>query len=219
VATPQRASPTLLWTGVILLALIGIASVLRRALFLKAIFEPGHPPYRPDVDAGFAQHPLLTLAHITPGLLFMVLGPLQFVATIRTRRPTLHRWIGRIFLVCSLIIGVTALAMGLTMPIGGVTESAAITIFGSLFLFALWKAYGYVRRRQFALHREWMIRAFAIGLAVATVRPIVGVFFATSRFTHLTPHNFFGTAFWLGFTLQTIAAEVYIRTHSSSLAS
>ena len=42
---------------------------------------------------------------------------------------------------------------------------------------------------------------FAIGLAVATIRPIVGIFFATSRLTHLTPRDFFGTAFWLGFTL------------------
>ena len=55
-----------------------------------------------------------------------------------------------------------------------------------------------------------MIRAFAIGLAVSFVRPIVGVFFATSRITHLTPHDFFGIAFWLGFTIQSIAAEIWI---------
>jgi hypothetical protein len=47
-------------------------------------------------------------------------------------------------------------------------------------------------------------------LAVATMRPIVGVFFATSRLTRLTPQEFFGTAFWLGFTLHLIAAEVWI---------
>ena len=50
----------------------------------------------------------------------------------------------------------------------------------------------------------------AIGLAVATIRPIIGFFFATSRLTHLTPHEFFGTAFWLGFTLQLMAAEAWI---------
>jgi hypothetical protein len=55
-----------------------------------------------------------------------------------------------------------------------------------------------------------MIRSFGIGLAVAFVRPIVGVFFATRRITGLTPHDFFGIAFWLGFTLQTITAEVWI---------
>jgi len=59
-----------------------------------------------------------------------------------------------------------------------------------------------------------MIRAFAIGLAVATFRPIVGAFFATSRLLGLTPHEFFGIAFWIGFVLHLIAAEAWIHlTH------
>src|SRR4051794_36269323 len=45
-----------------------------------------------------------------------------------------------------------------------------------------------------AQHREWMIRAFGVALGIATTRPIVGVFFAAGR---LSPHEFFGTAFWL----------------------
>ena len=83
-------------------------------------------------------------------------------------------------------------------------------LFAVIFLLSLIKAYLSIRRGNVALHREWMIRAFAIGSAVATIRPIVGAFFATGSITHLTPHDFFGTAFWLGFTLQLIAAEVWI---------
>jgi hypothetical protein len=74
----------------------------------------------------------------------------------------------------------------------------------------------HIRRREIALHREWMIRAFSIGLAVATIRPIIGFFFATSRFTGLTPYEFFGTAFWIGFVLHLIAAEAWI--HSTRTA-
>jgi hypothetical protein len=55
-----------------------------------------------------------------------------------------------------------------------------------------------------------MIRAFAIGSAVAAIRPIMGIFFATRKLTHLTPHDFFGTAFWLGFTIQLMVAEIWI---------
>jgi hypothetical protein len=54
------------------------------------------------------------------------------------------------------------------------------------------------------------IRAYSIGLAVTTIRPIVGVFFATSRLTGLTPRDFFGIAFWLGFTAHVVAAELWI---------
>jgi uncharacterized membrane protein len=206
----RRGNRVLLWTGVFLLVLIGVASVTRRAVFLESVFT-GHSPPDNHVDAGFARHPVLTLVHIGPGLLFMLLGPLQFMKGLRQRKPALHRWTGRIFLVCA-VVGVSALVMAFLMPIGGFNETAAVSVFALLFLFALAKAFLYIRRREVARHREWMIRAFAIGLAVSTIRPIVGIFFATSRLTHLSPHEFFGTAFWLGLTLQTIAAEVYLRS-------
>jgi uncharacterized membrane protein YozB (DUF420 family) len=77
-------------------------------------------------------------------------------------------------------------------------------------VFALGKAYRHILRREIAQHREWMIRAFAIGLAVATIRPIIGLFFATSRLSGLTPDAFFGVAFWIGFVLHLILAEAWI---------
>lgn len=162
------------------------------------------------MDAGFARHRLLTMVHIMPGLVFMLLGPLQFARRLRSRKPRLHRWTGRVFLVSGFLIGVTALVMSPQMAIGGTNETAATMLFAGIFLLSLIKAYLSIRRGNVALHREWMIRAFAIGSAVATIRPIVGAFFATRSITHLTPHDFFGTAFWLGFTLQLIAAEVWI---------
>jgi uncharacterized membrane protein YozB (DUF420 family) len=101
--------------------------------------------------------------------------------------------------------------MSFGMPaIGGVNQAAATTLFGTLFLFALCRAFWHIRRGEVALHREWMIRAFAIGLAVATIRPIIGMFFATSPFTGLTPREFFGIAFWIGFVVHLIAAETWI---------
>jgi hypothetical protein len=57
-----------------------------------------------------------------------------------------------------------------------------------------------------------MLRAIAILLGIATTRPVMGVFFATSRLTHLTPQQFFGIAFWIGFSLNTIVMELWLRT-------
>ncbi len=170
------------------------------------------------MDDLFALHPSLTFAHIIPGFLFMVLGPLQFAKNIRSRHPRFHRWSGRVLVVSGLIIGFTAIWMSLTMSFGGVNQAAATLLFGILFLFSLGKAFLHIRRREIPQHREWMLRAFAIGLAVATIRPIIGIFFATSPFTHLTPQEFFGTAFWIGFTLQLIAAEAWIQYTRAKLA-
>jgi len=198
---PSPRTERLVWTLTLTLSAIGVIAVLAR------LFRLGAPPR--GTDTGFAEHSLLTAIHILPGLLFVVLAPLQFVRSLRKGR--LHRWLGRALVAVGLVIGVSALVMSAKMSIGGLTETTATMSFAALFLFCLVRGFVAIRRCQIAQHREWMLRAFAIGMAVAFIRPIVGIFFATSRLTHLTPHDFFGIAFWLGFVIQTSVAELWIR--------
>ena len=210
---PNRALVRVVWAAVIFLAFIGLAVATRRTIVL---LKPGtmssskNPAMQ--LDAHFANHATMTLAHILPAMLFMVLGPLQFVRGLRAKYPQVHRWSGRIFLTASAAVGVTGLTMAFEKTIGGIDEKAAIALFGTFFLIALAKALWHALRREFAQHRDWMIRGYAIGLAVATIRPIMGTFFATAllRGHAPEPKEFFGTAFWVGFTLQTIAAEIWI---------
>ena len=56
-----------------------------------------------------------------------------------------------------------------------------------------------------------MTRAVGILLGIATTRPVMGVFFATSAFTHLQPKQFFGMAFWIGFSINTLVVELWLR--------
>jgi uncharacterized membrane protein len=210
------------WGAVIFLAAIGSAVALRRIVNLVPVvigaYRPPAAAPKPALaqitalDDLFARYPILTLVHIVPGLFFMLLGPWQFSATIRARHVRWHRWNGRIFVYCGVVIGVSALLMSFGMPaIGEVNQAAATMLFGAFFLVALGKAVWHIRRKEVVLHREWMIRAFAVGLTVATIRPIIGIFFATSRVSGLTPREFFGIAFWFGFTVQLMAAEAWIR--------
>ena len=46
---------------------------------------------------------------------------------------------------------------------------------------------------------------------VLTIIHILAIFFATSTLSGLTPYDFFGPGFWIGFALHLIAAEVWIR--------
>lgn len=205
----SRRATRLLWTGVISLVAIGVAAVARRTVVLLFPGHLGSGPSSPAaaMDVGFANHPLLTLIHILPGALFLGLAAFQFAPGIRQRHLQFHRWSGRVLVVTGLVIGVSALAMSFKMNIGGVNETAATTFYAIVFLTCLVKAYVFIRRKDVARHREWMIRAYAVGLGVATTRPIVGMFFA---FRRMTPHEFFGIAFWLGFTVTFVAAEAWI---------
>jgi len=40
----------------------------------------------------------------------------------------------------------------------------------------------------------------------------MGLFFATARLTHLLPQQFFGIAFWIGFSINVLIFELWIRS-------
>jgi hypothetical protein len=191
-----------------ILAAIGIIMVVKRTLSMEGIIPNFTPAGVTPFDSGFGEHPVMTFLHILPGALFMILGPMQFTPGVRARHERGKHWTGRVFLVVAFIVGVSAIGMPFVMlPIGGVNEAAASILFAIIFLVSLGKAWWYGRKHHVALYREWLIRAFAIGLAISTIRPIIGIFFGVSG---LPPQVFFGTAFWIGFTLHLMLAEVWI---------
>jgi uncharacterized membrane protein len=167
------------------------------------------------MEKRFEDHPVLMFFHSVPGLLFMILGPLQFMSGLRARHLEWHRWMGRVYLVCAASVGLSAVAMPFRFPlISGRPEDVVIVSVGCFFLFALGKALSSILRGQITAHREWMIRAFAIGLSISVDRAIGGMFFAVSN---LTLRQFFGIALMLAFAISATAAEIWIRYTRRSL--
>lgn len=203
---PGKWTTRIVCAVVVLLALIGVALVAGRSVSIIQASRTGVEPSDP-YDLLFVQQRLITFAHILPGLLFMVLGPLQFVKRIRARHIGFHRWSGRVLLISVALIGLSALKMG-TRAFGGPNETAATYFFTSIFLFSFAKALFHIRRREIAAHREWMIRGFSIGLGIVTIRPVAGMYFAFTDMSRL--EDVLGIAFWIGFSLHLLAAEIWI---------
>ena len=231
----------ILWCGVVMLALLGVAAAIGRAMFLDNLVT-GAEHFRQQMlsaldindpfvaerveevrrfDGRFAAHPLLTLLHVLPGGLLLTLAPLQFSRRIRSRRIQFHRWSGRVLILATFIVVATALYFGVLMPYGGPSEALATALFGGFCLVAVGRAFFAIRRRQVARHREWMIRAFAIAIGISTIRVVGGVFDI-----FLTPAGYrspeiFVLALWSGWLITLGVAELWIRytrPHSRSPA-
>jgi hypothetical protein len=201
-----------LWTTLILLCVIALAAATRRIVALATSPSATPIPAMASLDAHFATHSTLTLIHIIPAAIFILLLPAWFSRRL-TNNPPIHRRITYGLFLTGAITGLTAILLAKN-PVGGINESAASLLFDSLFLFSLARAAWLFHRGNLPLHRNWMIRAIAVLLGIATTRPVMGIFFATQRLTHLQPEQFFGTAFWIGFTTTYIAGEAYLRTHT-----
>jgi hypothetical protein len=208
-STPPASA--LIWTPFLLLCLIAAAAAIRRIAVLALPPAASGPPQLQTLDADFAVRKLLTLAHIVPALAFILILPAWFSRRVRAN-AAVHRGITIALLFIGAIVGLTALALS-TNPVGGLTEQSATLLYDAIFLFSLTRAAIAFLAHNQQIHRIWMMRAVAVLLGIATTRPVMGIFFATASRTHLTPHQFFGIAFWIGFTSTFLAGELYLRKH------
>jgi predicted membrane protein DUF2306 len=205
----KRQLPRWLQTGFWICTFIAVAAVLRRLVALAHPSQAG-PPQMVTLDAVFASHATLTLAHIFPAMAFVLLTP--FVIRSRPKGA----WAERTFFPLGAIVGLTAYAMSF-YSIGGWIERSAVLVFNSLYLLSLARAYIYMHRGQQLLKFEWMMRSVGILLGIATTRPVMGIFFATSPLTHLQVKQFFGIAFWIGFSINLLVIELWLRSRKGKV--
>ena len=183
---------------------IALGVVLRRSVELIRPSQVS-PRQMASIDAAFSSHALLTATHIIPAAIFVLLSAAVLL------RSTRGDWPERLLFPFGAVTGATAYVMSY-WAVGGWVERSAVFVFDSWFLFSLGHAYWLRLRGERSQKREWITRAVAILLGIATTRPVMGVFVATSSRTHLAPQQFFGIAFWIGFSINAAVIELWLHS-------
>ncbi len=162
-------------------------------------------PYNPH----FQLVPGAVHAHVVLGAIFLLLLPLQFFSKLRSNG--VHRNTGRVLVAIGLVVGATALVITLVMPYSGNSERIIITPFACLFLYSIAAGFVAVRRRDFLRHQRWMIRAVAIGTAIATMRLVFIPSLIWLASPRLPPETLSIASFTFAFVLHSAFAEWWIR--------
>ncbi|TDD75104.1 DUF2306 domain-containing protein [Actinomadura rubrisoli] len=124
---------------------------------------------RLDVNGGV--HYALLVTHIFTALIALVLGPLQFVPAIRTRRQ-IHRTIGRLYLFAGVLPSALA-AVPVALLSGRLITQIGLTIPAVLWLITGTLAYQAARRHDYTQHQNWMMRNYALTFLAVTSRILV----------------------------------------------
>lgn len=167
--------------------------------------------YGPDFAPhwyGFRTRPIARALHMAPGLFWMAFAPLQFVGSLRRRFPRFHRWVGRIAIGSTLVLIPSGLIFAALRPLSNAfVELVPVIFYSILYVAATFMGVRRAREKNFAAHREWMVRSFAVGIGISSVRLWYLLFLHT---TGMHAQEFFATAFWIAFAVNLVIAEIWI---------
>ncbi|WP_051271939.1 DUF2306 domain-containing protein [Shimazuella kribbensis] len=169
------------------------------------------------------QYPLLII-HIFFAALSMAIGPFQFSQSVRIKNRSLHRILGKIYLVGILLGGLTG--FGVALYTETFTREIGFIFLNILWLYSAWKAYHTIRNKKIQEHREWMIRNYGLTLVAVSARifaqllvPLYCSLRGVTSDVAATPEVFAGlleTGLWLAIGVHIIVSEWILVPRSKS---
>ena len=162
----------------------------------------------PEDSLRLVSAPAAFFLHSLAGVLFGVLGPLQFVRALRLRFGTVHRLAGQVFVLSGAGLALSGLALLLQVEsIATELLEAARGVFGLALFASLVLGVAAARAHDMHHHRSWMIRAYAIGMGSG---PVALVMFPIYLITGEPPMGLASDLVVVGMWLLSIAVGEWV---------
>ena len=107
--------------------------------------------------------------HIFFGGLSLLIGWMQFSSRLRTNNLTLHKRIGKIYLISVLFSSIAGIYIGFYAT-GGLISSLGFICLGIIWFYTTLKAYLYVKNKKVEQHKKLMVYSYAACFAAVTLR-------------------------------------------------
>lgn len=163
----------------------------------------------PLVDTGIAgvitHIPFQALLHMLIAPIPLLIGPFQFIPSLRRRHPKVHRYLGRIYVATCVIAGIGALAVA-PHASGGPVAGWGFGILAVLWIATALGGWWSAMRRKFDLHRLLMRASYAMTFGAVTLRMQIPIGLM------LGFHSYSEMSVWLAYTSwipNVIAVLVY----------
>ncbi|GIV36986.1 MAG: hypothetical protein KatS3mg032_1365 [Cyclobacteriaceae bacterium] len=185
---------------------IGRIGDLQLAKLNPSIFEPD------SHHLHYAENSLIMYIHVIAGMIFLLTGSYQLISYFRKKNIQIHRFIGKVFLLVSFIVSISAISIAVFIPFGNYLETITNLIFGTYILYATVKGYTSIKAKKIIEHSYWVRRIFFISLSIATIRLIMITGMVT---TNHSIKEVMGISFLIGFLLHFGVIELWIQNHKN----
>jgi len=201
----------LIWERAQIYAMIFLCTMIGFTLFYlfyfawpRLIDKPvGSPIFPAHIKLNWA----ILIAHVVTAIPPLFIGMFAFSKRLRNASLKWHRWMGTAYCVCIWISALLGVLLALANTHGPIAK-AGFGFLGLGWFVTTWLAYKTARVKNIVSHRRWMIRSFALTLAVVTIRPM----FLIDPLFGFTSENWYLLATWICWVPNLLIAEIYVRT-------
>jgi uncharacterized membrane protein YozB (DUF420 family) len=144
------------------IALIGLAVVVTAFV---AIFIPKYLTFNANLGRlSPVQYPYyfpVMMVHVLTATVTITTCVLQVWPWLLRRHPRVHRWVGRMYVICVYPASLAAITISLLWafsPVSGLSD----IVHALAWMAATTAGYVYIRKGQFFYHRRWMLRSFML---------------------------------------------------------
>lgn len=203
-----RYGVVVVWVLIVSIGLSGVVApfVLPKQTYADIIRLFFDAYYQQELN--LATSPIANATHRIFGLVFFVIGMAQFNLRLRAKNPALHRWCGRLYIALTALVVVTATILAFRHAFAGEIEKILTLLVNALFCVFVIAGLVNARRRNFAAHREYMIRGFATALFVAVQRPFL---IGSLLLLDFPPKELFVLSGAAALSVCIISAEIWIK--------
>jgi uncharacterized membrane protein len=124
--------------------------------------------FRFFTDGNLDKKAIWYYAHLATALAPLLLGPFQFWTWLRINHTNVHRTMGKIYIVGSLLGGLTALYLGITIDLQG--SIVPLIFLSAIWLFMTTCAWIAIKKGNIVAHRLFMIRSYGLALVFVFLR-------------------------------------------------
>jgi hypothetical protein len=163
-----------------------------------------------DANARFVADPVPVVLHIVGAVVYSLLGAFQFAPSLRRHRW--HRRAGRVLVPCGLTVAFTGLWMTFAYELPAYDHGVLTWLrlfFGSAMALSILLGLAAALRRDFAHHRMWMVRGYAIALGAGTQAFTHAPYLLTTG--HQPSGNIRAGLMLAGWLINLAVAEWYLR--------
>ncbi len=157
----------------------------------------------------------LFYTHISFGGLSLLTGWSQFSKRLRTKNLSLHRWLGKVYVISVLLSGTAGLYIAIYAT-GGIVSSFGFGSLAIVWLTSTFLAYKNIRQLRIQKHQQWMIRSFALTFAAVTLRLWIPMF---QIFTDMDFVSSYKIISWLCWIPNLAVGEWFVKRISASALS